>query len=205
MLAHGGWFSPGTPASSTTKSGCQDIAEILLKVALNIKNQSIFFFFFKEPPYRPQNSSQDYDEYDNDRNDFSRRQEALSRSDGFSNSRQDGFSKNRSLEFPSNRSMQPKPPSKLNQRVISPHFHPPTNNPSDNFPPAKPRPAPRQPNMKQAPRPPPRRTPSPTREAIHSPPLSSQSTDMPLQKPSPPPPIDPNRPDSASKPPGSVS
>jgi hypothetical protein len=28
---------------------------------------------------------------------------------------------------------------------------------------------------------------------------------MPLQKPSPPPPIDPNRPDSASKPPGSVS
>jgi hypothetical protein len=67
-------------------------------------------------------------------NDFSRRQEALSRSDGFSNSRQDGFSKNRSLEFPSNRSMQPKPPSKLNQRVISPHFHPPTNNPSDNFP-----------------------------------------------------------------------
>jgi hypothetical protein len=35
------------------------------------------------------NSSQDYDEYDNDRNDFSHRQEALSRSDGFSNSRQD--------------------------------------------------------------------------------------------------------------------
>jgi len=205
LLAHSGWFSPGTPASSTTKTGCQDIAEILLKVALNTKNQSIFFFFFKEPPYRPQNSSQDYDEYDNDRNDFSHRQEALSRSDGFSNSRQDGFSKNRSLEFPSNRSMQPKPPSKLNQRVISPHFHPPINNPSDNFPPAKPRPAPRQPNMKQAPRPPPRRTPSPTREAIHSPPLSSQSTDMPLQKPSPPPPIDPNRPDSASKPPGSVS
>ena len=30
----------GTPASSTTKSGCQDIAEILLKVALNTKNQS---------------------------------------------------------------------------------------------------------------------------------------------------------------------
>jgi hypothetical protein len=35
LLAHGRWFSPGTPASSTTKSGRHDIAEILLKVALN--------------------------------------------------------------------------------------------------------------------------------------------------------------------------
>jgi hypothetical protein len=34
LLAHGGWFSPGTPASSTTKTGRHDIAEILLKVAL---------------------------------------------------------------------------------------------------------------------------------------------------------------------------
>jgi hypothetical protein len=34
MLAHGRWFSPGTPASSTTKTGHHDIAEILLKVAL---------------------------------------------------------------------------------------------------------------------------------------------------------------------------
>ena len=33
-LAHGRWFSPGTPASSTTKTGHHDIAEILLKVAL---------------------------------------------------------------------------------------------------------------------------------------------------------------------------
>jgi hypothetical protein len=42
LLAHGRWFSPGTPASSTTKTGCHDIAdEILLKVALNTKNQSI--------------------------------------------------------------------------------------------------------------------------------------------------------------------
>ena len=41
LLAHGQWFSPGTPASSTTKTGCHDIAEILLKVALNTKNQSI--------------------------------------------------------------------------------------------------------------------------------------------------------------------
>jgi hypothetical protein len=36
--AHGRWFSPGTPASSTTKNGCHDIAEILLKVALNTIN-----------------------------------------------------------------------------------------------------------------------------------------------------------------------
>jgi hypothetical protein len=35
----GAWFSPDTPASSTTKTGCHDIAEILLKVALNTKNQ----------------------------------------------------------------------------------------------------------------------------------------------------------------------
>jgi hypothetical protein len=28
----------GTPASSTTKTGCHDIAEILLKVALKQKN-----------------------------------------------------------------------------------------------------------------------------------------------------------------------
>jgi hypothetical protein len=39
LLAHGRWFSLGTPASSTTKIGRHDIAEILLKVALNIKNQ----------------------------------------------------------------------------------------------------------------------------------------------------------------------
>ena len=34
LLAHGRWFSPGTPSSSTTKAGRHDIAEILLKVAL---------------------------------------------------------------------------------------------------------------------------------------------------------------------------
>jgi hypothetical protein len=39
LLAHGRWFSLGTPASSTTKDGRHDIAEILLKVALNTKNQ----------------------------------------------------------------------------------------------------------------------------------------------------------------------
>jgi len=41
LLAYGWWFSPGTPASSTTKTGRHDIAEILLKVVLNTKNQSI--------------------------------------------------------------------------------------------------------------------------------------------------------------------
>jgi hypothetical protein len=36
LLAHGRWFSS---ASSTTKTGHHDLAEILLKVALNTKNQ----------------------------------------------------------------------------------------------------------------------------------------------------------------------
>jgi hypothetical protein len=51
-LAHGRWFPPGTPASSTTKTGRHDIAEIMLKVALNTKksiNQfcmpRIYWFF----------------------------------------------------------------------------------------------------------------------------------------------------------------
>ena len=34
LLSHSRWFSPGTPASSTTKTGRHDIAEILLKVAV---------------------------------------------------------------------------------------------------------------------------------------------------------------------------
>jgi hypothetical protein len=38
LLAHGQWFSP---ASSTTETDRHDIAEILLKVLLNTKNQSI--------------------------------------------------------------------------------------------------------------------------------------------------------------------
>jgi hypothetical protein len=40
LLAHGQWFSPGTPASSTTKTGRHDIAEILLKVALEKHQKS---------------------------------------------------------------------------------------------------------------------------------------------------------------------
>jgi hypothetical protein len=39
LLAHGRWFSPCTPASSTTKTGRHDIAEILLKVALTTINK----------------------------------------------------------------------------------------------------------------------------------------------------------------------
>jgi hypothetical protein len=34
-LATGRWFSPGLPVSSTIKTDCHDIAEIVLKVALN--------------------------------------------------------------------------------------------------------------------------------------------------------------------------
>ena len=34
-LVAGRWFSPGTPVSSTNKTDCHDIAEILLKVVLN--------------------------------------------------------------------------------------------------------------------------------------------------------------------------
>jgi hypothetical protein len=42
LLAHDRWFSPGTPASSTTKTGRHDIAEKLLKVALkHQKNNQI--------------------------------------------------------------------------------------------------------------------------------------------------------------------
>jgi len=41
LLAQGRWFSSRTPASSTTKTGCHDIAEILLKVALNTNSNSI--------------------------------------------------------------------------------------------------------------------------------------------------------------------
>jgi hypothetical protein len=37
LLANGWWFSP---ASSTTKTGRYEIAEILLKVALNTKNKN---------------------------------------------------------------------------------------------------------------------------------------------------------------------
>jgi ABC-type antimicrobial peptide transport system permease subunit len=41
LLVHGRWFSPGTPASSTTKTGRHYIAEILLKVALKHQKSKI--------------------------------------------------------------------------------------------------------------------------------------------------------------------
>jgi hypothetical protein len=34
------WFSPDSPVSSTNKTDCHDITEILLKVALNTINQT---------------------------------------------------------------------------------------------------------------------------------------------------------------------
>jgi hypothetical protein len=40
VLAHGRWFSP---ASSTTKAGRHDIAEILLNVALNKKKKKTLY------------------------------------------------------------------------------------------------------------------------------------------------------------------
>ena len=41
LLVHGLWFSPGTPASTTTTTG-RHLKEILLKVTLNIIHQTIF-------------------------------------------------------------------------------------------------------------------------------------------------------------------
>ena len=48
LLSHCRWFSPGTPASSTTKTGCHDIAEILLKVALKHQKSSLQLTFNAE-------------------------------------------------------------------------------------------------------------------------------------------------------------
>jgi len=47
MIASGRWFSPGRPASSTNKTDRHDVAEILLKVALN----AITLTQFKESCY----------------------------------------------------------------------------------------------------------------------------------------------------------
>jgi hypothetical protein len=38
LLAHGRWFSPGTPASSTTKTGRHDIAESGVKQQKSINH-----------------------------------------------------------------------------------------------------------------------------------------------------------------------
>jgi hypothetical protein len=42
LLAHGQWFSPGTPASSTTRTGRHDIAEILNTINQIKSNPNIF-------------------------------------------------------------------------------------------------------------------------------------------------------------------
>ena len=54
LLAHGRWFSPGTPASSTTKTGRHDIAESGVK---HQNNQSI-----------NQNNIQRISDYEKDKN-----------------------------------------------------------------------------------------------------------------------------------------
>jgi len=55
LLAHGGWFSPGTQASTIITiitTGRHDIAEIMLKVASSTKiNQSIIAW--QQGIYRP--------------------------------------------------------------------------------------------------------------------------------------------------------
>jgi hypothetical protein len=48
LLAHGRWFSPSTPAASTTKTGRHDIAEILLKVSLSTINQIKSNMFYEK-------------------------------------------------------------------------------------------------------------------------------------------------------------
>jgi hypothetical protein len=56
LLANGRWFSPGTPVSSTTKTGRHDIAEVLLKVALITKNQINLRFFNTYEGFSPLSS-----------------------------------------------------------------------------------------------------------------------------------------------------
>jgi hypothetical protein len=64
LLAQGRWFSPGTPASSTTKNCRHDITEILLKVALKRQKSNqinLFNQYFK---------NQSNNRYDNLENKF---------------------------------------------------------------------------------------------------------------------------------------
>jgi hypothetical protein len=51
LLAQGRRFSPGTPASSTNKTGRHDIAEILLKVELNTKIHSFLIIVSAKAKY----------------------------------------------------------------------------------------------------------------------------------------------------------
>jgi hypothetical protein len=50
LLAHGWWFSLGTPASFTTNTGCHDITEILLKVVVK-QQKSNKITFLKLYPF----------------------------------------------------------------------------------------------------------------------------------------------------------
>jgi hypothetical protein len=45
-LGAGGWFSPGTPVSSTIKTDSHNIAEMLLKMALKHHNPKFIFLVF---------------------------------------------------------------------------------------------------------------------------------------------------------------
>ena len=146
----------------------------------------------QEPPYQRQSQefvNDELDEYHNERQQRDRDRD------------KDIRDRERELKH------QPVPPKPFsnNTRVISPHFNQPVN-PTESFPPSRPRPAPRhqmQPQaLRQPPRPPPQRhSPPPgrptsgTREYMHSPPSSDQKMMTP-QAP------DPNRPVSGSKPPG---
>jgi hypothetical protein len=47
LLAHGRWFPSDTPASSITKTDRHDIAEILLKVAVNTKKSITFLAWYR--------------------------------------------------------------------------------------------------------------------------------------------------------------
>ena len=47
-LVTGQWFFPGTPVSSNNKTDSHDIAEILLKVALNTINPNLVVVFFPD-------------------------------------------------------------------------------------------------------------------------------------------------------------
>ena len=47
-LTAGQRFSPGTPASFTNKTDSQEIAEILLKVALNTKTKPYIIYLFSK-------------------------------------------------------------------------------------------------------------------------------------------------------------
>jgi hypothetical protein len=46
-FAAGQWFSPGTLVSSTNKTDCHDITDILLRVALNTITPILLGFFYR--------------------------------------------------------------------------------------------------------------------------------------------------------------